>query len=155
MDIYKKIENAFNNLLKAIQTNDFDSLPEIKDLYFDLGSISNIEMYYNPQKQIFRQLSNQDKIKLLQILTGIDKLHFENREKNWYYANLFNMIFTTVYSDLDENSQVEILDYILQNRKNERISYAMDLELKFNTFELFNEVQLKKFKQFQHKWKYL
>ncbi len=91
----------------------------------------------------------------MQILTGIDKLHFENREKNWYYANLFNMIFTTVYSDLDENSQVEILDYILQNRKNERISYAMDLELKFNTFELFNEVQLKKFKQFQHKWKYL
>ncbi len=48
MDIYKKIENAFINLLKAIQTNDFDSLPEIKDLYFDLGSISNIEMYYNP-----------------------------------------------------------------------------------------------------------
>jgi len=91
----------------------------------------------------------------LQILTGIDKLHFENREKNWYYANLFNMIFTTVYSDLDEKTQVEILDYILQNRKNERIPFAKDLELKFNTFELFNEAPLKKFKQFQHKWKYL
>jgi len=155
MDIYKRFENAFENFLKAIQTDNYDSILEIKNLYFDLGSISNIEMYYNPQKQIFRQLSNQDKIRLLQILTDIDKLHFENREKNWYYANLFNMIFTTVYSDLDENSQVEILDYILQNRKNERISYAMDLELKFNTFELFNEVQLKKFKQFQHKWKYL
>lgn len=153
MDIYKRFENAFENLLKAIQTDNYDSLLEIKNLYFDLGSISNIEMYYNPQKQIFRQLGNQGRIKLLQILTDIDKLHFENREKNWYYANLFNMIFTTLYSDLDENSQIEILGYILQNRKNERIPFANDLELKVNTFELFNEAPLKKFKQFQHKWK--
>jgi len=152
MDIYKRFENAFENFLKAIQTDNYDSILEIKNLYFDLGSISNIEMYYNPQKQIFRQLSNQDKIRLLQILTDIDKLHFENREKNWYYANLFNMIFTTVYSDLDENSQIGILGYILQNRKNERIPFAKDLELKFNTFELFNEAPLKKFKRFQHKW---
>jgi len=124
MDIFKRFENAFENLLIAIQTDNYDSLLEINNLYSDLGSISNIEMYYNPQKQIFRQLSNQEKIRLLQILTDIDKLHFENREKNWYYATLFNMIFTTVYSDLDENSQIGILGYILQNRKNERIPFA-------------------------------
>lgn len=153
MEIHKKFKNAFNNLLTAIQTNDLDSLFEISDLYFDLGSISNIEMYYNPQKQTFKQLSNQNKGNLLQILTDIDNLHFQNREKNWYYANLFNMIYTTIYSDLDEKSQIEVLDYILQNRKNERIPFAKDLDIKFNTFERFNEAPLKKFKQFQYKWK--
>jgi hypothetical protein len=153
MEWSEKFESAFNTLIKTIQTGNLDSLLTINDLYIDLGSISTIEKFYNPQRLIFSGQSCDHKMKLLQILTDIDNMHFENRERNWYYANLFNIIFMTVYSDLDENSQIEILNYILQNRRNERIPFAKDLELKFTNFELFNEAPLKKFKQFQHKWK--
>jgi hypothetical protein len=48
MDWSIKFENAFSTLIKTIQTDNLDSLLTIKDLYIDLGSISNIEMFYKP-----------------------------------------------------------------------------------------------------------
>ena len=61
------------------------------------------------------------------------------------------MIFDAMFLYLDNKLQIEILYYILINRKNERIPFAKDLNLKYNSSENCNELQINGVKRYQHK----
>jgi|SRR3972149_1386281 len=152
MSVYDRFEKAFNSLMTHIETKDFQGILRIENLYQDLGSISNIEMYYYPKTDLILNLSDECKKELVFILTDLDKLHFVNREKNWYFANLYSMIFITIYNSIKNENRQLILDYVLRNRKNERIPFAKDLDLNINSYDKFNELPLKKFKGYQDKW---
>lgn len=151
MSVFDKFEIAFSKLISLIEVKDFQSIMKIDNLYQDLGSISNIEMYYNLKSQLIINLSEDNKKKLILVLTDLDKTHFENREKNWYFANLYNMIFNSIYNSINCDNRQYILDYILKNRKNDRIPFAKDLDLDINSYEKFVEFPLKKFKNYQVK----
>ena len=153
MKVFEKFEIAFKTLLEKVDNKDFKSISEIENIYTDLGSISNIEMYFNQNKNTFYNLTNQNKIDLVKKLTDLDNEYFQSIEINWYFANLYDMIFQETYLSLTENEQKDLLNYILINRKNDRIPFAKDLDLKYNSYSAFNELPLKKFKPFQHEWK--
>jgi hypothetical protein len=153
MNVFEKFEIAFKTLLEKVENSDFESISKVDNIYNDLGSISNIEGYFNQNKDYFYNLTNQEKFDLIQKLTDLDNEYFQSRETNWYFANLYNMIFKETYQYLAEDDQKDLLNYILVNRKNDRIPFAKDLNLKYNSYSIFNELPLKKFKLFQHEWK--
>jgi hypothetical protein len=153
MKVFEKFEISFKILLEKVDNKDFESISKVENIYNDLGSISNIEMYFNQNRNYFYNLTNQEKIDLIKKLTDLDNEYFQNRNTNWYFANLYNMIFRETYLYLPVDEQKKLLNYILINRKNIRIPFAKDLDLKYNSYSTFNELELKKFKLFQHEWK--
>lgn len=148
MEWSNRFETAFSLLLNLIETNSLIPTLDQHSIYNDLGSISNIEIFLNPRISYFNNLSDNTKINLLKFLVDLDKSFGVSREDNWYYANLYAMIFNATYPLIEKARKIELLDYILITRKNERIPFGKDLDLKYNSYRVLNDLPFGKLKKF-------
>lgn len=137
MDIYEKYRKAFLKVLELTELSKFNEIESDEQLFYDLSSISNTEMYFVEFRDKINGIQTNKLIEMLISLSNLESKFHRSREKDWYFVNTFSQFRQIVYYRIDDLKETELTDYFLKNRKNERMPFAKDMSFSIDSKEKF------------------
>ncbi len=137
MDIFEKYRKAFLKVIELTELSRFNEIESDEQLFYDLSSISNTEMYFVEYRNKINDIQTTKLTEMLISLSNLERKFHRSREKDWYFVNTFSQFRQIAYYKIDEVKQAELTDFFLRNRKNERMPFAKDISLSVDSKEKF------------------
>lgn len=137
MENYEVYRTGFLSVLELAELSRFKEIECREQLFYDLSSISNTEMYVFEFRDRIERIQTHKLVNLLIALSNLANKYYRNREEDWYFVNTFSQIRQIVFYKLDVAKQNELIDYFLRNRKNERMPFAKDLPLSIDNIKKY------------------
>jgi hypothetical protein len=139
MNAYEKYRQTFCKLLELTEQFRFKEIENDETILVNLSSISNTEMYFTENRVRIANLSN-DILKTLVIsLSNLENKYYRGREKDWYFVNTFSQFRAVLSYRLNDLENEQLMDFLLKNRRNERMPFAKDLSLNIKEIEAYKE----------------